>query len=93
VAQFGYYRPSLVFYTRQRIDGCGSPEEVQRYLASGKNAFVVTTSWHLEQQLADLPRDIVVLGQHDRFPKNGSVLVLGSRTAHLARFGELPQRR
>ncbi len=80
VAQFGYFRPSLVYYTDTRVEACKNIARVVDFLKQSNDAFVVTTDEHYGRLAAQLPADVVVLDRQPEFPHGGTVLVLGRKT-------------
>jgi 4-amino-4-deoxy-L-arabinose transferase-like glycosyltransferase len=89
VAQYGYFRPSLVYYTGTRVDSCKSPEQAAEFLKSSPDAFLVTTEEHYQKLFAKLPVEAVVLDRYPEFPRKGTVLVLGHKTAVADRGGKI----
>ena len=80
VAQFGYFRPSLVYYTDGRVEACKSPQRVIDFLGQSSDSFLVTTTEQYARLSAQLPGDIVVLSRQTDFPRRGEVLLLGHKT-------------
>jgi hypothetical protein len=80
VAQFGYFQPSLVYYTDTRIEPCKTPQQLIDFLQQGDDSFVVTTDEQYSHLMSQLPADVIVLGQCAEFPRQGGLLVLGRKT-------------
>ncbi|MCC7085122.1 MAG: glycosyltransferase family 39 protein [Pirellulales bacterium] len=91
VAQYGYFRPSLVYYTNTRIESCKNPDQVANFLKGSSDAFLVTTEAHYAELYGKLPPETVVLCRYPEFPKHGMVLVLACKAA-LADGGRDAQR-
>jgi 4-amino-4-deoxy-L-arabinose transferase-like glycosyltransferase len=79
VGQYGYLPPSLVYYMDQRIAACNTPQRAVRFLQDSMNSFVVTTDEKYAELQALLPADVVVIDQCARFPRRGSVMILGRK--------------
>ena len=77
IAQYRYFRPSLIYYTQQRVESCRDQQAAVRFLAQSDDAYLITTREHYEQLRTVLPPDVTVLARRPRFPKSGEVLVLG----------------
>lgn len=87
VAQYKYLPPSLVYYTDTRIDACNSPQKAIDYLKDTNNSYLVTTDEKYSELQALLPADVQVIGEYARFPRRGSVVVLGRKTSLAQRTG------
>jgi 4-amino-4-deoxy-L-arabinose transferase-like glycosyltransferase len=87
VAQFGYFRPSLVYYTDTRVEPCKTPQRLIEFLEESPDSFVVTTDEQYARLAAQLPADVVIVDQCAEFPRQGKVLVLGRKTAVAQRSG------
>jgi 4-amino-4-deoxy-L-arabinose transferase-like glycosyltransferase len=87
VAQFGFFRPSLIYYSDTRVDACKTVPSVLAFFDRSKNAFLVTTDEHYRRLAAELPGDVVVLDRQPEFPREGNVIVLG-RQPKVALHGE-----
>jgi hypothetical protein len=79
VAQFGYFRPSLVYYCNTRVETCRNALRVADFLESSDNAFVVTTEEHFARLSPHLPGDVAVIDQLPEFPRQGTVLILSRK--------------
>ncbi len=88
VAQFGYFRPSLVYYTGERVDACKNLQRVVEFLNESSDSFVVTTAEHFARLKAQLPAEIVIVDRRPEFPRSGTVLVLARKTAVAQRSEE-----
>jgi 4-amino-4-deoxy-L-arabinose transferase-like glycosyltransferase len=77
VAQFGYFRPSLVYYSDTRVEPCKTVPSVIEFLNRSDNSFLVTTETHYNRLAAELPGDVLVLDREPEFPRAGTVIVLG----------------
>lgn len=74
----GYYRPSLVFYTREPVRQLVEDEQVCRFFREHqRNAFLFTTDERYEQFAAQLPADVCVLDRRRWFLRSNQVLLLG----------------
>jgi hypothetical protein len=81
IRTFGYYRPSLVFYTRQPVRQLITPEQVAEFFRDQRNdAFVFTSDERYHQLTSLLPPDVVVLERRPWFLRSQEILLLG-RTA------------
>jgi 4-amino-4-deoxy-L-arabinose transferase-like glycosyltransferase len=87
VAQFGFFRPSLVYYSDTRVDACKSVPSVVSFFDRSQNAFLVTTDEHYRHFAAELPGDVVILDRQPEFPRTGNVIILG-RQPKVALHGE-----
>jgi 4-amino-4-deoxy-L-arabinose transferase-like glycosyltransferase len=79
VAQFGYFRPSLVYYCDTRVETCRNALRVADFLESNDNVFVVTTEEHFARLSPHLPGDVAVIDQLPEFPRQGTVLILSRK--------------
>jgi len=78
IAQFGYFRPSLVYYTRQRIARCTDSTDAARFLTAPGARFLITTGEGFEELRAVLPGGLEVLDRQPRFPETGDILLLAT---------------
>jgi 4-amino-4-deoxy-L-arabinose transferase-like glycosyltransferase len=76
VAEFGYFRPSLAYYTRGRLESCASPEDAAHFLAQSSDSFLVTPRAEYERLQPLLPADAFVLQRVPQFPKRGEIVLL-----------------
>ena len=74
VAQFGFFRPSLVYYTAGRLEACASPDEVAEFLAGDDEAFVVMPQEEFAAMQGQLPPGVRVISREPRFPKQGKIV-------------------
>jgi 4-amino-4-deoxy-L-arabinose transferase-like glycosyltransferase len=81
VAQFGYFQPSLVYYIDARVEACKTPQRLVEFLEQSSDSFVVTTDEQYARLAAQLPADVVVIDKCPEFPRRGTVLILGRKTA------------
>ena len=88
VAQFGYFRPSLVYYSDTRVENCRNAQRVADFLESSADAFVVTTDEHFARLAPHLPADVTVIERMPEFPHRGTVLVLSRQNPVAAREAE-----
>jgi hypothetical protein len=88
VAQYGYFRPSLVYYVGARIEDCASPKQVIDFLKSSPETFLVTTEKHYANLFVELPADAVVLNRYPQFPEAGTLVVVGRKANVAHRGGE-----
>ncbi len=91
VAQFGYFRPSLVYYTSGHVEACKNLQRVVEFLNESGDSFVVTTEEHFARLKAQLPAEIVIVDRRGEFPRSGAVLVLGRKTALAQRGADSKQ--
>jgi len=86
IAQFGYFRPSLVYYADARVEACKTPQRTAEFLNQSAQSFVVTTEENYARLAAQLPPEIAVLKRQADFPRGHSVVLLGHKT-ELAKAG------
>jgi 4-amino-4-deoxy-L-arabinose transferase-like glycosyltransferase len=79
IAQFGYFRPSLVYYADARVEACKTPQRTAEFLAAA-DSFVVTTEDNYARLAAQLPPEIAVLKRQADFPRGQCVVLLGHKT-------------
>ncbi|WP_339910587.1 glycosyltransferase family 39 protein [Symmachiella dynata] len=84
VAQYKYFRPSLIYYTRRPVAPCKTPKDIRDFFASSEQAVMITTAKKHESIKELLPADVVILEQRPQFPKQGTVLLLGKQPQRLA---------
>lgn len=85
VAQYGFFRPSLVYYTAGRLEACRSPDDVAGFLAAGDDRFVVMPQEKYAELHPLLPRGVVVVSRQARFPKRGEIVVVAAAPRRVAR--------
>ncbi|HVC98927.1 MAG TPA: glycosyltransferase family 39 protein [Pirellulales bacterium] len=84
IRTFGYYRPSLVFYSRQPVRQFVAPEQVAEFFRDQPDdAFVFTSDERYRQLTAVLPPDVVVLARRPWFLRSSEILLLGRATPPL----------
>ena len=76
IGQYGYFRPSMVFYAGDRIEPCDDEEAATAFLAH-EGRVLITLDEHYDRIKSRLPNDVVVLAERPRFPKEGRILLLG----------------
>lgn len=82
VGTYDYFRPSLVYYSKQRVESLGDPADVRRFFDErGAHALLITTDEALGQLRSVLPEDVAILRQTRRFLEPEQILVLGRRSA------------
>ncbi len=79
VVAYRSFRPSWVFYNKQRVELLKEPEKVAALFRQERNSFVITDSRKLDELTAYLPKQVKVLSRHRRFLKDGEIVVLGFR--------------
>jgi hypothetical protein len=78
IGSYYYFRPSLVFYSKQPIEKFVSGGEVQEFFAAhSRDAFLLTTDEQLGDIAESLPPDISILQSSRTFLKPTTVLLLG----------------
>ena len=78
IRTFGYYRPSLVFYTRQPIRQIFAPDDVGDFFRSHPDdAFLLTNDQEYGRLAGVLPADVTVLERRPWFLKSREILLLG----------------
>jgi hypothetical protein len=79
IAAFGSQEPSWVFYAKRSIPLIPAEESrrAARFLRTGPDRFLITTTHHLSQLESRLPPDVVVRGKIPYFLRNDSILLLG----------------
>jgi 4-amino-4-deoxy-L-arabinose transferase-like glycosyltransferase len=85
VAQFGFFRPSLIYYSDTRVEACKTVPSISEFLDRNHDSFVVTTEAHYNKLAAQLPANIVVLDRAPEFPRAGNVVLLGRQPKIAAR--------
>jgi 4-amino-4-deoxy-L-arabinose transferase-like glycosyltransferase len=80
IAQFGYFRPSLVYYTDSRVEACKTPQRLIEFLQQSTSSFAITTNEQYDRVAAQLPADVTVIDKCAEFPRRGEVLILGRKT-------------
>jgi len=90
LAQFGYFRPSLVYYSRQKVEGCRDVHDVAAFLTQSQDNFLVMPAETFERIKRQLPADAVVVERFPQFPKQGEVLLVARRSPRLADRPRLP---
>jgi len=80
IAQFGYFRPSLVYYADTRVEACKTPQRTAEFLSQSADSFVVTTEDNYVRLAAQLPPDIAILRRQADFPRGQRVVLLGHKT-------------
>jgi hypothetical protein len=78
VAQYDYARPSVVFYTRQHVKACQTPEQVGDFFRQhAEDAFLLTPEDQLSQLATVLPKGVSVLERSPSFLRKGQIVLLG----------------
>jgi 4-amino-4-deoxy-L-arabinose transferase-like glycosyltransferase len=77
IAQYRYFRPSLIYYAQQPIANCRDLNAAAQFLGGTGEPFLITTDQGYGELKPQLPPDVIVLEQWPQFPRAGSVLVLG----------------
>jgi len=80
IGQFGYFRPSLVYYADARVEACKTPQRTAEFLSQSADSFVVTTEDSYFRLAAQLPAEIAVLDREADFPRGQIVVLLGHNT-------------
>ncbi|MEQ8787587.1 MAG: glycosyltransferase family 39 protein [Pirellulaceae bacterium] len=84
VAQYGYFRPSLVYYTGGRLQSLKTSGDVARLLRESPDAYVVLPEDKYQRLRDKLPAGVVVIARQPRFPKQGEILVLANSPPRVA---------
>ncbi len=75
---FGYYRPSLVFYSRQPVRQFTTPEQVGEFFREQpQDAFLFASEERYRQLAAVLPADVKVLERRTWFLRKSQIFLLG----------------
>ena len=78
IASFGYFRPSVVFYTDHRIREIESREEAQAFIhAAAPGTFLLTTDEELARWDKGLDPGVAVLAELPKFLRPGKALLVG----------------
>ena len=77
VAAFEYWRPSLVYYSKLRIQDMNADEVADLFADRSDEAFVVTTDESLQRLEGRLPDDVRVLRRTKRFLEPEQIVLLG----------------
>lgn len=78
IRAFGYYRPSLVFYSRQPVRQVFAPADVAAFFREHpSDAFVFTNDKEYARLTDSLPADVTVLARRSWFLRSREVLLLG----------------
>jgi hypothetical protein len=88
IAQFGYFRPSLVYYTNSRVEACKTPQRLIEFLQQSTASVAITTDEQYARLAAQLPADVVVIDKCAEFPRRGEVVILGRKTSVARRNNE-----
>lgn len=80
IAQYRYFRPSLIYYTGHQIESCHDAVDVKKFLDGSGSVFLVTSAQeyeNLQESNDQWPKDIEVVYRRPKFPKRGTIVVLG----------------
>jgi 4-amino-4-deoxy-L-arabinose transferase-like glycosyltransferase len=88
VAQYRFFRPSMVFYSGHPIESRRTPEEIQEFILTDEPVYVITDDYQMRWLQYILPADFEVVRRTSQFPEDGEILVL-TRPSH-AVPAELP---
>jgi 4-amino-4-deoxy-L-arabinose transferase-like glycosyltransferase len=77
VAAFEYWRPSLVYYSKLRIQDMNADEVADLFADRSDETFVVTTDESLQRLDGRLPDDVRVLRRTKRFLEPEQIVLLG----------------
>ncbi|MBI5760168.1 MAG: hypothetical protein HZA46_16750, partial [Planctomycetales bacterium] len=77
VAAFEYWRPSLVYYSKLRIQDMNADEVADLFADRSDETFVVTTDDSLQRLDGRLPDDVRVLRRTKRFLEPEQIVLLG----------------
>ncbi|SFH60518.1 ArnT family glycosyltransferase [Planctomicrobium piriforme] len=91
LAQFGCFRPSMVFYWRQPIRMLASTQAVAEFLHREPHGFIVTTTAGMAKFSPEISSEVAVLDQRSQFPKKGEIVML-RRTDPVTEHVALPKR-
>lgn len=83
VAHYGFFKPSMVFYSGHVIETCHSEQAVVDYFQAPNPGLLITTSRAFDHIRQRLPEDVTVLERRPQFPKPGEIVLLG-RSLHVA---------
>lgn len=85
--QLGTFRcstPSLVFYTRQRVENFWAADQVQDFFRHAERPFLITRSDQFEAIRSSLPKDVTILARKERFLRKQELVLVGRRPLHTA---------
>jgi 4-amino-4-deoxy-L-arabinose transferase-like glycosyltransferase len=93
VAAFEYWRPSVVYYSKLRVQDMNADEIADLFADRSDDAFVITTDDSLQRLAGRLPDDVRVLRRTKRFLEPEQIVLLGrvptgeiQHAAHTERF-------
>jgi len=78
IAQWGYPLPSLVHYSRGRVESCTNAADAAEFLRRNPRGIVVMAT-NDSLDAVPPPPETVVLGEYSAFPECGRLLVLSAR--------------
>lgn len=78
IAQWGYPLPSLVHYSRSRIESCRDAADAAEFLRQHPDGMIVMATNDSRDAPAP-PPGMVVVGEYPAFPECGRLLVLSAR--------------
>ena len=81
LAAYRYFRESFVYYTGGPVTRCHSTDDLDEFLSSGDNAYVVTVDEHERLLREKFPGRFEVVARRPRFLGRGEVVLLGRRRA------------
>jgi 4-amino-4-deoxy-L-arabinose transferase-like glycosyltransferase len=77
IAQWGYPFPSLVHYSRGRVERCGNAADAVEFLRRHPDGVIVMATNESRDAPAP-PPEMVVVGEYPAFPERGRLLVLSA---------------
>jgi 4-amino-4-deoxy-L-arabinose transferase-like glycosyltransferase len=84
VATYGYFTPSLVYYLGHTVERLDKPEDIATFFAQGGDAIVAPRA-AFEKQREQLPNDVTILAEHERFLRKNQRVVLIGRPTQVAK--------
>jgi hypothetical protein len=79
IATFNRLEPSWVFYSGRTLEDYKSARDAATFLASGPDAFIITSGDRLPWLRPSLPEDVDVVAQVPYFGRSEPIYVIGHR--------------
>ena len=79
LAAYRYFRESFVYYTGGPVTRCSSADDLEEFINSSDNAYVVTVDEHEKLLCEKFPGRLEVVARRPRFLSRGELVLLGRR--------------